>query len=190
MELDTTKYKHTHQWFVGSEIQKHLLKFIDPKQKITMLEIGSYEGLSACCFLDNIMYHDDSTLDCVDPFDISDTTSPLTNVTESNCRYNISHSINSTKCSIYKMYSSDFFPIAKKIYDIIYIDGSHLPDDIKYDMRKADRCLKVGGIMWMDDYLGGTDGSIRKAMNEVVMEFGTRYKTIHYGYQLALQKVA
>ncbi len=42
-----------------------------------MLEIGCFEGLSACAFSDNILEHTESTLDCVDPFILSGTNSEI-----------------------------------------------------------------------------------------------------------------
>ena len=71
MNLDLSKYTYTQTWFVNSEIRKNLLKFISKNKKYTMLEIGCFEGLSACAFSDNLLDHPDSTLDCVDPYILS-----------------------------------------------------------------------------------------------------------------------
>ena len=90
------------------------------------------------------------------------------------------------------MYSNRFFrEIQPEVptYDIIYIDGSHEPIDIMTDMIACDKLLKVGGIMWMDDYLGGSPPGIRQTMDNVIAAFGDRYYIIHKGYQIAVQKV-
>ena len=78
MELNLRKYKYTHDWFVGSEIRKNLLNHVKKSEQITMLEIGCFEGLSSCCFSDNLLSHRDSTLDCVDPFIKSGTDPEIT----------------------------------------------------------------------------------------------------------------
>ena len=87
------------------------------------------------------------------------------------------------------MYSNDFFVINNEKYDFIYIDGSHLEKDIMNDMMEADKVLVTGGIMWMDDYLGGSDNTIKRTMDRFVNENKGRYITIHSGYQLALRKL-
>jgi hypothetical protein len=87
------------------------------------------------------------------------------------------------------MYSNDFFLINKEKYDFIYIDGSHLEKDIMNDMMEADKVLVTGGIMWMDDYLGGSDDIIKRVMDRFVEDNKGRYIIIHSDYQLALRKL-
>jgi len=183
------KYTYTHGWFLSSEIRQHIFKFINPIEKHNILEIGSYEGLSACFFSDNLLSNEGSTLTCVDPFDISDTTTPLTTSTKDIFLGNIDKSNNKNKITFWQMYSNDFFLINNEKYDFIYIDGSHLEKDIINDMTEADKVLVTGGIMWMDDYLGGSDDTIKTVMDRFVDENKGRYITIHSGYQLALRKL-
>lgn len=47
-------------------------------KKYNILEIVFFEGLSACFFSDNIMDNKDSTLDCVDPFYITNSVKGIT----------------------------------------------------------------------------------------------------------------
>jgi predicted O-methyltransferase YrrM len=183
------KYTYTHGWFLSSEIRHYIFKFINPIEKHNILEIGSYEGLSACFFSDNLLSHKDSTLTCVDPFDINDTTTPLTTSTKDIFLRNINKSENKNKISFREMYSNDFFLTNTERYDFIYIDGSHLEKDIINDMTEADKVLVTGGIMWMDDYRGGNDDTIKKVMDRFVDENKGRYITILSGYQLALRKL-
>lgn len=192
MEVDLSKYRHTATWFYHSEIRKQLPKFIGAlDEKRAILEIGSFEGLSACCFSDNLLDHPDSTLDCVDPFDIADTTTPLTSETEVMCRENVAKSRNASKVAIHKVYSRDFFASSvEPKYDIIYIDGSHVLEDVILDMTECFvRLLKAGGIMWMDDYGGGIPG-LRSTMDNLIAGpvFAGKCDVIHRGYQLAVRK--
>lgn len=193
--FNAKKYTHTHDWITRSELRRNLHRFLSsPDDPRCILEIGSYEGLSACYFSDEWLNHPDSKLFCVDPFDLGDVTTDLTTETETNFRANIARSKNASKITLFKMYSRNFYAIQNQrpsvpidIFDIIYIDGSHLPADIIMDMTQCYRLLKPGGIMWMDDYHFGKDGSVKRAMDDV-LETLTGYSVIHRDYQLGIQK--
>jgi len=191
MNFNLSNYRYTNDWFSPCELKNNLYRFVDTSAKRNMLEIGSYEGLSACFFSENFLDHPESTLICVDPFDLSDVTTPLTDMTKENFLFNIRNSKNASKITLKDTYSNKFFPENKEKFDIIYIDGTHLEADIIHDMTEADKVLKSGGIMWMDDYMGGNiaNGNIRKTMDGFVEENKARYQVIHKGYQLALRKL-
>ena len=78
MHINTQKYRYTELWFPPSEIRHALLNFVSKTEKYNILEIGCFEGLSACGFSDNIMSHPGSTLDCLDPFILSGTDEKIT----------------------------------------------------------------------------------------------------------------
>ena len=194
LELDLKKYRFEHKWFCNSEIKRELTKYFDSKQLNNILELGSFEGLSGTAFSDNLLDHERSTLDCVDPFILSESgLTPSKKViasVEENCRFNLVKSKNSNKCTIHKMKSDAFFSRNYRDFNLIYIDGSHEVDDIKHDMVNGFACLRTSGIMWMDDYMGGnTVGEIESAMNSVIDSFGHLCKIIHKGYQIAILKV-
>ena len=194
MDFKLSKYRYTQTWFVGSEIRKTLLGHISKDKKINMLEIGCFEGLSACCFSDNILGHPESTLDCVDPY-IASGTNPrissmnVTSETEKAFRHNVGRSANGGKIAFHKMTSDDFFSGNTKRFNLIYLDGCHEPDFIKNDMENAFACLEPGGIMWMDDYEGGNAPNFCKIpMHDFLRAYEGRCKVIHKGYQLAIRK--
>ncbi len=189
MELDTQKYEHTHLWFLASEIKLLLPLFVDFSSKIQMLEIGSFEGLSSCCFSDNVLQHTESTLDCVDPFHLEDKNTPVTTSTELFFKRNIARSKNAQKCRLHQVFSDEFFQTNEKMYDVIYIDGSHTPVCIRADMLNSFRFLHVGGIMWMDDYLGGDGIEIKNCIDLVLQKLADSIVVIHTGYQIAIRKI-
>jgi len=167
--MSSTGYKITHDWFSNTEIKANLARFLQPNEQHDILEVGSYEGLSACFFSNQFCNHPDSTLTCVDPFDLSDVSTPLTDNIRSNFHHNIATTANASKITVFETYSNKFFPENVKQFDMIYIDGSHIEEDIIYDMTEADKVLKIGGIMWMDDYMGGKPGQkIRETMDGFV----------------------
>ena len=195
MDLDLTKYNATKSWFLGSEIKKILLNFVDKKQKYNILEIGCFEGLSASAFSDNIMDHDLSTLDCVDPFYTSGTVEGITSqfVNEAvKIRFlqNISNSKNYRKITFHNKTSDSFFEKNTKTFNLIYLDGCHEPGYITRDMTNSFNCLENQGIMWMDDYGGNTTnhGKVKIWMDNWLKKHDGEYKILHKKYQLAIQK--
>lgn len=196
MNIDTNKYTFTETWYLGSEIRHGLLYFVSKTEKYNILEIGSFEGLSACGFSDNLMSHPDSTLDCVDPFILSGTNEKITTKcvtanTEKYFRFNIENSQNANKITFHKLTSDDFFINNNKTFNLIYIDGCHEPDFIKNDMENSFACLEKNGIMWMDDYGGNTskDGKIAQYMDIFLEKYKGKYQIIYKNYQLAIRKL-
>ena len=195
MNLYLNKYKYTQTWFVGSEIRKRLLSYISKDSKINMLEIGCFEGLSGCAFSDCILNHVESTIDCVDPYILTNTdpkitSQNITNMTEKLFKSNIAKSKNSEKVTFHKMTSDKFFETNKKLFNLIYIDGCHDPEFIKNDMENSFACLEKNGIMWMDDYEGGKVPKLCKIpMNKFLEKYKGQYKILHKNYQLAIKKL-
>ena len=179
------KYQFSNSWFLDSEIYSKLLLLVDPTKEHHILEIGSYEGASACFFSDYLLSNPKSTLTCVDPFDINDITSPLDNNTKDRFLNNISLSENYKKITVHQKYSCDFYRENNQCYDIIYIDGYHLTDDITIDFTNCLSIIKNNGIIWMDDYLGGSDSSIKDHIDKLIELNREQLKIIHKGYQIA-----
>lgn len=184
-------YKYSQNWFLGSEIQNNLFKFLDSSKENKILEIGSFEGLSTVFFADNFLNNFNSTLTCVDPFltiDKNDHSQFLQNNEEMNFDFNISNCKNSNKIIIHKITSDIFFQNNNKTYNFIYIDGCHEPDFIKRDMENSFNILEKNGIMWMDDYNGGDGIQIKNTMDKFLEKYNAQYELIHSGYQLAIKK--
>ena len=173
-----------------SELRNNILKFIDPSKELHILEIGSYQGSSACLFSDLILLNKSSTLTCVDPFDINDKTTELDNNTKNIFYNNIKLSSNYNKISVKELYSNIFYSINDKIYDFIYIDGSHELEDITVDFQNCLKILKNGGIIWMDDYGGGNPpNSIKNHIDKLISESNYNIEIIHRGYQLGFKSI-
>lgn len=58
------------------------------------------------------------------------------------------------RIDIRKGYSRDELDkLEKESYDIVYIDGSHMAEDVYYDLMHTFPLVKPGGIVICDDYL-------------------------------------
>jgi predicted O-methyltransferase YrrM len=164
---------------------------------IKILEIGSFEGLSSVWIAENMLNDSASSMVCVDPFLTcnNDHSDVFTNKTEQNFLHNISVCKNGHKIKVMKMISDDFFKVNTDVFDFIHVDGCHEPDVIVRDMESSFKVLKVGGIMWCDDYLGGPDvpddqKPIKKAMDEWLNTRKENYNMIFNGYQIAIKKTS
>ena len=195
MVFNAKNYIRTHDWVTRSELRKFLPNYLSvsvANEPFVILEIGSYQGLSACYFSDEWLNHPDSYIVCVDPFDINDTTTHLDNKTESIFYENIQRSKNASKILLIKNYSKDFFQQlpSDEMFDFIYIDGSHIPENVIYDLKHSFQHLKSGGILWMDDYNHKEikQNSIRYAVDTTLSELNP-HTILHKQYQIAIRKI-
>ena len=186
-------YKHNYNWFVNSNINQKLGGYINNNDKINILEIGCFEGLSSVFFDNKFLDNNLSTLTLIDPFStIADNDHMKYNLLEAekNFDYNLSICKNRNKVTVHKITSNKFFEEYqnKMKYHFIYIDGSHEPSQIKIDMDNSFKVLIDNGIMWMDDYLGGNNGNteIKETMDDWIRN--NNCKIIFQGYQIAIRK--
>ena len=118
-----------------------------PDAALRCLEIGSFEGRSACWILDNILKNNaNSHLDCVDLW-------PGMPEQEKLFDYNLS---SEPKVSKHKGFSVHFLtPLIGKppSYDFIYIDGNHQGEIVFSDILLAWQALKAKGVLAIDDYI-------------------------------------
>ena len=180
-------YKFTEYWFDVSELKQNLHKYVNSNDINSFLEIGSFEGASACFISDNFLNIEGSTLVCVDPFDTSDSTSPVYSDIKKIFVNNIKSSKNWNKIRVKQMYSIDFFKINNNKYSFIYIDGSHLLEDIESDFNNSMNIILDNGIIWMDDY--GSSEQVTNLINDLYEKNKDHLNIIHKGYQIAFRKL-
>lgn len=180
-------YTFTTNWFDFSELKHNLKNHVSTSEVNNFLEIGSFEGSSACFISDNFLDTEGSTLVCVDPFDTSDSTSPVYSNIKQVFINNISKSKNWNKIRLRQMFSDDFFKKNTNLFSFIYIDGSHLLEDIKSDFNNSLKIIKPNGIIWMDDY--ASSESVTNLIYSLYNENRNTLEIIHKGYQVAFRKI-
>ena len=171
-----------------------LIDYFENKNKnnITqILEIGSWEGRSACFFL---KYFKNSTLTCVDTWEGStenfDNDNPDLNKVETNFDKNMFEFQNRVIKN--KLTSKTFFSKNKKNFDLIYIDGSHFYDDVLNDAKNGLNALKKNSYMLFDDY----DWNFYKqgknpvnAINYFLKLYKEKIKVIYISSQVLIKKI-
>ena len=157
--------------------------------KMSILEIGSYEGKSGTWISDNLLEHPQSMLLCVDTFEGSiehegqDNIKILHDIFE----YNMSLSKNAHKTITAVGDSKEILPDAKRrgmMFDLIYVDGPHQTEDVIADGRNAYELLNDDGVIIFDDSEWSMDGitcPVKEALN--VLEKELPIEVILTGWQ-------
>ncbi len=162
-------------------------------RRINALEIGSFEGLSACFLLRQLPL---AKLTCVDAWAGSNEYPEFDHfdVVEEAFDRNVApwHG----QITKYKGLSFRYFAALEESdrYDFVYIDGSHHADDVIADAIRGFAHLKIGGVMILDDYLWRWYPRLNEnpaiAINAFLRLIEGRYRLVMVYYQIALVKTA
>lgn len=136
-------------WVTGKSDQwnDHFFQEFDGKP-CRILEVGSFEGRSACWFIHNLMSDPKAELHCVDPWYGTGGAARLRLFDMNVALTGRSDQVHRTKAKftdVQHRFSSNQF-------DLIYIDGDHRAPAVITDAAIAWDKLKVGGLMLFDDY--------------------------------------
>lgn len=138
------------------------------------LEIGLAYGASALAVLKTLkeVHGDDCSHSAIDPFQ--------------NCDYKgsalraIRDEGTAPYFKFYEDYSAFVLPSlvkSKNKYDLIYVDGSHLFEDVFIDLYYASRLLNMDGFLLFDD---SRDPHIRKVISFIRKNFQGIFKEMDY----------
>lgn len=166
------------------------------REKINVLEIGSYTGVSLINIIKLIpnsvgigvdmwsSYGENNLLENMDALDV-----------EKSFYKNIKTFGLENRITGLKSDSTDAllnFIKGGTTFDFIYVDGSHLLLDCYSDLVLAWSILSKGGIMGIDDYNYKQHSVIEspfEAVNHFLTRYEDKYKLIYKGYRVFLQKL-
>lgn len=156
----------TNDWFdVVKPVWETLIPQVNPRR---VLEIGSYEGASACYLIDQLTREAPLEIHCIDTWEggvehaADGSASADMTAVESRFHHNttlvMGNARNATNLVVHKGYSD--LCLARLLteghagyFDFIYVDGSHQAPDVLSDAVLAFKLLRNGGVMVFDDYL-------------------------------------
>ena len=183
----------THDWFSNNipTWMRLFDKFGLRRRPVRILEIGSFEGLSTCFILQHLPQ---ARLVCVDAWSDPDGYSKGSaqrleavfdrNVTPWRGR------LEKRKSSSAEYFKSEL-PLEQ--YDLIYVDGSHRPDDVALDAQESFARLRIGGLLIFDDYLWRNYPQVRDnpatAIHNFLHAMTGRYRVECVNYQLVISKL-
>jgi tetratricopeptide (TPR) repeat protein len=165
-------------------------------KKINVLEIGTYTGISLINIINMIpnsngigvdlwtSYNENNLLENMDLLEIEKSFYKNINTFGLQDRI-IGLKQNSTNALI-------SFIQEKKMFDFIYIDGSHLLLDCYSDLLLAWNIIEKDGIIAIDDYLYKKDFILEspfEGVNHFLKRYEGKYNLLHKGYRVFLQKL-
>lgn len=171
------KYKFTNCWFDINKnlFEQELLKFKD--DPILVLEVGCYEGRSSVWLIDNILEHPSSQIDIIDPF-LQENGEKIKETFQNNIKL----SKYPNKVTFFHQVSEKIYPTIQYKYNIAFIDGSHYPWYILYDMIHVWDRLTIGGLMICDDYASNNRQDTKFSPKEIMHYFLTN--VIDHNYRI------
>ena len=182
-ECAAKDYQFTQDWFTHNIPiwQRHLQEFTGIAD-FQVVEIGSFQGMSACWLLDNILTHPTAKITCIDLY------------FQQHFKGNIVKTGAADRVIELEGYSQDLLiNLATEYYDVAYIDGCHKPTSALQDAILSWRLVKVGGLMIFDDYeftFPDSPEQDTKIGIDVFLEmFGSQLEVVHKGYQLIVKKI-
>jgi predicted O-methyltransferase YrrM len=158
-----------------------------------VMEIGSFEGLSACFLLRQLP---EARLTCVDTWQGSDEHAGMELIASTEAAFDRHVAPWRERVTKRKGYSLPYLASLRPEdkFDLIYVDGSHHADDVLVDAIRGFEQLKVGGVMILDDYLwryySRSSENPATAINAFLRVVEGRYRLVLAYYQLAIEKTA
>ena len=159
-----------------------------------ILEIGSYEGMSACYFLWRLS---EAELTCIDTFTggLADRAASMHASLEQTFDHNIAVLDTGRVTKIVADSRAALVDLQGQgaRFDLIYVDGSHLGLDVLVDAALSWRLLGDGGFLVFDDYRwndAGDDPLLRPgpAIDAVLALLEGKHDVLHKGAQVAIRK--
>jgi predicted O-methyltransferase YrrM len=153
-------YRFSVDWFSGN--QPMWTRILDEVKPSRFLEIGSFEGRSACFLVEHAASQRAIELHCIDPWRGRIKGDPDLGDLEARFDHNISMAIAAAAHPVslhkHKGLSSHVIPELlaagrRESFDFIYVDGSHKATDVLLDAVMGFELLAVGGAIVFDDYL-------------------------------------
>lgn len=145
------------------------------------LEIGCFEGRSACWVLENVP---GVSLVCVDPWIehggvIGDVSKAMFDA------------VTAGRAEVHRQRSFEFLRQADgRVFDVVYIDGDHEAKSVIEDFVLAWPLVAVGGVVIFDDY-EWTDTPLlppRPAIDALLHIYGSRIEVLYKGWQVIVKK--
>lgn len=184
----------TQDWFSNNiPVWERLFAQMKGRPNLQVLEIGSFEGRSACWLLEHVLTGDGAGIDCVDTFmgSMEFTNLPV-EPTQLLARFKENTGPWGARVTTHVGRSDEVLPALQKTFDVIYVDGSHLAQDTLTDAVLAWRLLKVGGLMIFDDYewnfYSEAELNPKPGINAFLHGFNGWFELVFIGYQVVIRK--
>jgi len=169
---------------------KELLGSLQGKTGLRFLEVGSFAGISAKWFLENILTDEESTLVCVDIWnDKPDSRKSELVVPGSRKAFQeITAPFGSRVIPLEGRSQELLRGLGLQEFDFIFIDGSHEFSDVLTDAVLAFPLLKIGAVMVFDDCEPKTE--VFLAVNFFLEAFKKKLEILHKENLVAIRRMS
>ena len=165
--MNDRQYQYTNQWFesAAKPVWDAFIPQINPTR---ILEIGSYEGASACYLIEKLAPNKKIEIHCIDTWEggiehqVGGTAEGDMNAVEKRFHHNtqLAMSLIGYNVQLHNHKGFSDIELAKMLasgmqgyFDLIYVDGSHQAPDVLCDALLSFRLLRKNGVIVFDDYL-------------------------------------
>lgn len=169
---------------------KHVLPVLAGRPGVRWLEVGSFEGRSALWTLDNVLTGPGSEITCVDLWQ-------RMWLQKSDFEQRFDENV-AGRTNLVKLQgsSANVLPsLPQRHYDGVYVDGSHVEEDVYRDARLCLPLLKQGAFIIFDDYEADVGAhwsaeprtkqfGVNAAVRRLLGELGMGVLVLHEGWQL------
>ncbi|MBX9776317.1 MAG: class I SAM-dependent methyltransferase [Xanthobacteraceae bacterium] len=180
-----------NHFFYWAELLDHLRD-----KPLRILEIGSWEGRSALFFLN---YLPKSRIVCIDPFEgnAEHQADPYFRALARKSEAQFDRNLGGFGDRIEKIKGSSTtvlpaLGIARRRFDLAYIDGSHIAADVYSDAVQTWPLIEPGGIVIFDDYewplMDNEAERPKLGIDAFLAAIDRQYRELHRDYQLVIAK--
>jgi tetratricopeptide (TPR) repeat protein len=197
--LDTPAkgYQFTQDWFSRNvPIWQEFLQPYAGQPNLNALEVGSWEGRSACWLLEHVLTDATARLTCIDTFEGSPELKGLAGSDRQSleARFDFNIGLTGSARKVIKQVGNSYEMLRSlplNAYDLIYIDGSHAASDVLTDAVLCWGLLKRSGLLVFDDYdFAGQnlDLNVKLGADTFVAGFAGKLAIVHRSHQLLVRK--
>lgn len=173
-------YEFSQDWF-SNQLPNwtRIVKPLGDRGPLQALEVGSFEGMSACWLLDRVLRDPASHLTCIEP------------AVRPEFQRNLAKTDRAAQVTILPQLSFEGLAhLPPQHYDLAYIDGCHAPWVAFRDAVMTWPLLKPNAVLVIDDYQyqGLPEDCPQPGVDLFMLLFSGCFETIYSGYQLFLRK--
>ena len=174
----------TSDWFSGAidGIERTFAQQQRPPPR-RILEIGSWEGRSACWFLERFP---EASITCVDTFEGSpEHVAAGLDIAATKSRFLKNTARFGDRVTLLEGKSSEMlFGLQPGSFECVYVDASHTEDDTLTDLVLAFLLLAPGGVLLVDDYAQPAFPGVKRAVDKFASTYSHRIRSVLCEYQV------
>ena len=192
----------THDWF--SHNIPRWEKLLQPLvgKSIRALEIGCFEGRATQWLLQNVLTHEDARITCCDTFEgamehregrHAADFHEVERIFDYQVLVPFQGKVAKVKATSFEALTEFNRKTPTHLFQLVYIDGSHVAKDVMMDALLTWRLLEPGGILIFDDYAWDyyADPTLtpRIAIDAFLALFQHDLQILDKGYQVMVQRI-